>query len=900
MALASGSHLGSYEIRELLGAGGMGEVYRATDPKLGRDVAIKVLPPEFARNPERLARFEREARVLASLNHQNIAAIYGFEQSGDVPFLVLEYVPGPTLGERLRSGPFELEECLRAALQMAEAVEEAHDKGVMHRDLKPSNVKITPDGRLKVLDLGLAKALDDEPAAGDSRNPPTLSLAATRAGVLLGTAGYMAPEQIKGAIADRRADIWAFGIVLVEMLTGRPVYSAGSVAETLAAVMLKDPGLESLPANTPAAIRKLLRRCLEKDPRRRLQAIGEARLAIEETLAGAAEEPAAPPAPPTAPQPARRPLPWIGATAALAVVSTALLALAVVHFRETPPEAPPVRFQIPAPEKASFRVPPAISPDGRRVAFVAAVEGGQSRLWVRPLGSLEAQPLPGTDDAYFLFWSPDSRFIGFSAQGKLKKVEVSGGPPQTLCDSPPFVSGAWSRQGVIVFGTSRGRLFRVAAAGGAAGPLTTLDPSRQEEAHHEPFFLPDDRHFLYFIRAGAAEHSGVYLGAVDARADSKDRRRLLGADSHAEYAPPLDGRLGHLLFVRENTLMAQPFDARKLQLAGEPFPVAERVGAFVGHGAFSVSDTGVLAWREGAGGLRTQLTWFDRDGKKLATVGKPGYYQNVALSPDGRQAAGEHAPDQVTNRDIWLFDLARDIPSRFTFHAAIDSMPVWSPDGGRIVFSSGRDGPLNLYQKISSGAGNETALLQSNTAKTPFDWSRDGRFLVYASQDPKTRLDLWVLPMTGDRAQRAPPAPYLQTEFDESQGQFSPDGKWMAYTSNESGVAQVYVQPFPAAGGKRQISSEGGFQPRWRGDGRELFFLAPGGVLMSAEIRAAPKFESSVPKRLFQTQMFSQTLNFHRYAVTPDGKRFLMIATTEETASAPITVVQNWLAGVKR
>ena len=885
MALTTGARLGPYEVTPLLGAGGMGEVWRARDTRLNRDVALKFLLEVFLRDPERMARFEREAQLLASLNHPNIAQLYGLEESGGARALVMEYVPGQIL-----QGPLPVEEALPIARQIAEALEYAHDRGIIHRDLKPSNVKLTPEGNVKVLDFGLAKALDDSPSEGGLHNSPTLSVAGTRAGVILGTAAYMSPEQAKGKPVDRRADIWSFGAVIYEILTGRQLYTGETAAETLAAVMMKDPALERLPAATPPAVRAMIRRCLEKDPRKRLQAIGEARLILED-----------PPAQPLAPTPALtepRPsgsgrLAWaLGAAATLAAA-----ALAFVHFRETPAETPPVRFQISAPEKTSFRLIPSISPDGRRVAFSATAEGGQTRLWVRPLGSLEAQPLPGTDDAGYHFWSPDSRFIGFSAQGKLKKVEVSGGPPQTLCDAPPLVSGAWSRQGVIVFGSTRVPLFRVAAAGGAATPLTTLDPSRQEEGHHEPFFLPDDRHFLYFIRARAAEHSGVYLGAVDARADSKDRRRLLGADSHAEYAPPLDGRLGHLLFVRESTLMAQPFDARKLQLGGEPFPVAERVRAFVGHGSFSVSDTGVLAWREGASGLRAQLTWFDREGKKLATAGKPGYYNNVALSPDGRQAAAEHSPGADRNSDIWLFDLIRDIPSRFTFHAAIDRLPVWSPDGGRIVFGSGRDGPLNLYEKTSNGVGNETALLQSNTAKYPHDWSRDGRFLVYSNQDPKTRLDLWVLPMTGDRK----PAPYLQTEFDETQGQFSPDGKWMAYVSTESGVPQVYVQPFPAAGGKRQISSEGGFHPRWRGDGKELFFLAPGAVLMSAEIRAAPKFESSVPKRLFQTQMFGvQTLTFHRYAVAPDGKRFLMIAATEDTAAAPITVVQNWLAAVKR
>ncbi len=893
MALATGSRLGPYEILARIGAGGMGEVYRARDSRLKRDVALKVLPEAFSRDAGRMARFEREAQLLASLNHPNIASLYGLEDSGGLRALIMELVEGPTLAERISEGPIALDEALPIARQIAEALEEAHEKTIIHRDLKPANVKVTPDGKVKVLDFGLAKALEDDPGEADQAHSPTMSLAATRAGMLLGTAGYMSPEQAKGKRVDRRADIWAFGIVLLEMLTGRSAYSGETVAETLAFVMTKEAPLDALPPATPPAIRKLLRRCLEKDPKRRLQAIGEARLMIDEVLQGTVEEvqPSAPrpPAPDLRP---RRPAVWIGSTAAL---SAALAVLAFLHFRETPPPAEPVRFQIPAPEKSGFRGGPLISPDGRRVVFSATASGGRNLLWVRPLGSLEAQPLPGTDDAAWQFWSPDSRFIGFWAGGKLKKVEASGGPPQSLCDASQFSNGGWGRQGVIVFGSFRTGLSRVSSSGGPVTALTTLDTGRQETGHLYPHFLPDGRHFLYFIRANQ-ENQGIYLGSTDAKPDSKERRRLLGADSHAAYVPAQGSGPGHLLFLRESTLMAQVFDAEKLQLAGEPFPVAEQVGSQFDFGFFSASDSGLLVYRSG-GGQHTQLAWYDREGKQLGAAGTPGMYSGLTLSPDGKQVALQQTDRQSDNQDIWLLDLARNIPARFTFHPAPDGLPVWSPDGDRIVFYSLRDGPSNLYQKVSSGAGNEEPLLKSAESKYPHDWSRDGRFLIYSSFEPKTASDLWVLPLSGDRK----PELYLQTEFNESHAQFSPDGRWVAYVSTDSPRTQVYVQPFPRSGGKWLVSSEGGSQPRWRGDGRELFYIAPDRKLMSVEIRTASKFEATVPRALFQTRILATlTRTSHHYAVSADGKRFLIISTMEETASAPITVVMNWMAALKK
>ena len=598
-----GQTLGHYQVTGKLGAGGMGVVYRAHDTRLGRDVALKMLPEAFLHDSERLARFEREAHLLASLNHPNIATIYGLEESGGGRALVMELVEGATLAERIGSGPVPLEEALVIARQIAEAIEFAHERGIVHRDLKPANVKLTHDNTVKVLDFGLAKAFSEDRLSSDVENSPTITQAATRAGVVLGTAAYMAPEQAKGKPVDRRADIWAFGIVLLEMLTGRQTYSGETAAETLAFVMTRDPALDRVPPETPAAIRRLLRRCLDRDPRRRLRDIGEARIAIEEVLSGAPAEPAVPGGPSSSPLPSR-PLVWMAIAGVLAVLLLASLAALMGHFRETPPKASAVRFQVSLPEKASLRSQdfPVVSPNGEYLVFAAGGGPGSTTgriLRVRPLNSLSFQDLPGSEGARMPFWSPDSRSIGFFAEGKLKKVDVTGGSPQTICDVASGQSGAWSPDGTIVFAAvSAGPLLRVPAAGGEAKPLTALDPSRQEIRHGRPFFLPDGRSFLYLAVSSLPEKNGIYAGSLD----SKETKRLMTSSSHAAYAPGPSG-VGYLMFSRANTLMAQPFDSRKLELSGEPFPIAEQVAEpeFVGS-AFSVSGNGVLAYRSGGAG----------------------------------------------------------------------------------------------------------------------------------------------------------------------------------------------------------------------------------------------------------------------------------------------------------
>jgi len=881
MRFGTGSTLGPYQIVAPLGAGGMGEVYRALDPSLGREVAIKVLTEAFTRDPERVARFEREARVLASLNHPGIAAIYGFEQAEGAPFLVMELVEGQTL-----RGPVEMEEAVGIARQMCEALESAHEKGVVHRDLKPANIKITPQGKVKILDFGLAKAFVGDAGQGDPANSPTLSLAATRMGTILGTAAYMSPEQARGKRLDKRTDIWSFGCVFYEMLTGKQVFGGADVTDSLAAVVRAEPDWSALPAGTPPQLRRLLERCLQKDLGRRMRDIGDVAVELEDR--------SLPVAAPLAAK-AGRPVAWMAATAAMALVAAAALAVALI--RRPPVEAQMVRFAVPAPEKTIIgslgpHNVPAISPDGRRVAFTAVSEG-RPMLWVRQLDSLAAQVLPGTEGANYPFWSPDSRFIGFFASPKLKKIDISGGPPQILCDVGRHGGGTWGRDGAIVFSASG--LQRVSAAGGVPAEVTAFAASDQEQYRSYPWFLPDGRRFLYTARGNQREKAGVYVGALDSKSAPKF---LLAGDTPAVYAPARDGGKGHLLFLRESVLMAQVFDAGRLELAGDPFRVAETAQSF------SASDHGALAYVGGPRGGASQLAWFDREGKQLATAGQPGRYFDLTLSPDDQRVAvsslEEGAEGRFGGADLWLLDLVRAVPSRFTFDPARDSRPVWSPDGSRIAYSSSRDGPPNLYQKAASGAGEDEPLLKSGQSKDAWDWSADGRFLLYSSVDPKTLDDLWFLPVSGDRK----PAPFLQTPFREYQGQFSPDGRWVAYVSDESGRAEVYVRPFPPGpGGKWQISTGRAYHPRWRRDGQELFFVTADQKLMAAPVKAGAAFQPGLAQELFQTRMNlmgGMIANTYRYAVSADGKRFLMIVPLEEAVSTPITVVLNWAAGGKQ
>ena len=900
MSLASGARVGHYEIAAPLGAGGMGEVYRARDTKLGRDVALKVLPDAFARDAQHMERFQREAKLLASLNHPNVAAIYGVEDSGGAPAIIMELVEGPTLADRIRQRPIPFEEALRIAKQICEALEYAHERGIIHRDLKPANIKVTNDDAVKVLDFGLAKALEGDAPSQDISTSPTISRMATQAGILLGTAAYMSPEQARGKSVDRRADIWAFGCVLYQMLTGKHTFPGQTVTDTLASVIKEQPDWSQLPPQTPARVRVLLQRCLQKDPKQRLRDIGDARISLDEVLSGA-PEPSSGGVVAVDARLSRSTLPW----ALLGTAVAALAVLAFIHFREKPFVAQPVRFQIPLPEKAilgpagSF----AVSPDGRLLAFSAVQPNGVQRLWIRPLDSLEARPLQGSESGSGapFFWSPDSHYIAFDAGGKLKKIGISGGQVQTLCDiARNAVGGSWNKDGVIIFGQSPGGIMRVSASGGPPSPLTTLDSSRGEINHDLPSFLPDGRHFLYLRRSTQPENSGVYVGSLDVKPEGQDSRRLLATAFQPIYVPSLSRESGQLLFLSEAKLQAQPFDASRLQLTGEPVSVAEQVGSYREAGFFSASTNGVLVYRTaGAGG--TMLTWFDRGGKVLGTMEDRGVFASPAFSPDGSRVAIARQDPINGNWVIWIFDFARGTSARFTFGSASAWFPVWSPDGNRIIFASDPKGLYDLYQKSTSGANEEELLLASSESKLPTSVSPDGRFLLYFSYNSNKKYNLWVLPIGGN----AKPIPFPMTEFNEIGGRFSTDGHLIAYMSDESGRFEIYVCKFTpdpsgtgfSSGGKWQVSYGGGIRPRWSTDGKELFYVTLDGKVMAAAVTLGPTFQAGTPKLLFQAPPQPGRPNGD---ITADGRRFLFPVPADPTAQPPFTVLLNWQAALEK
>ncbi len=866
--MTPGTKLGPYEILAPIGAGGMGEVYRARDTRLKREVALKVLPDRFADNPERLARFAREAEVLASLNHPNIATIYGVEERA----IAMELVEGETL-----SSPLPIDTALNYSKQIADALEYAHERGVIHRDLKPANIKVTREGAVKLLDFGLAKAIEDPIVPADPANSPTLTMGATQVGTILGTAAYMSPEQVGAKPADRRSDIWSFGAVLYEMLSGKRAFEGESVSDTLASVLKVDPDWSALPAATPASIRRLLRRCLTRDRKQRLQAIGEARIVLENPQR---EESAAPASVRSRPQ-----LGWMSA----ALLALALSALGFVHFREPSASARTLRYTIAAPENSTVHSF-ALSPDGRYVAIAAAV-GGKRQIWLRSLDALQAQPLALTEDAIYPFWSPDSRYIGFFAEGKLKKVPAGGGPAQSLCGASNPRGGSWGRGDIIVFsnGGSGQAIRRVPASGG-----TPSDATAMKGDYRYPLFLPDGRQFLYTELGGSPEKNGVYLSSLDG---GRQRRVLTDVSSVVLSR-------GYLLFIREDALMAQLFDVGKAEVSGDAFPVAEGVSLTnnIYSAPVTASEDGVLLYASGGSIGYTQLNWFDRGGKLLNSLGPPGAVWEPEISPDQksilfrRQTRG--------NSDIWLRDLARATDLRITSVAAANLDPVWSPTGDQVVFNSNRAGPFNFYQKAMSGSGPDELLLATPNTKVPDQWSHDGRFLVYSELDSKTGWDVWVLPMTPDAAGNRKPVSFLRTPFNELYGQLSPDGRWMAYTSDESGQREVYVRPFPASDGIWRISTSGGEQPRWRADGKELFYVGLDSKMTAVTVQAGttpkPALDVGAAVPLFETQIGEGSGHVaFQYDVTADGKRFV-IATNTASAASSLTVAVNWTGGLKK
>ena len=879
MSLLPGTRLGPYEVHSALGAGGMGEVYRARDTKLGRDVALKIIPESWASDSDRLARFQREAQMLALLNHPHIAAIYGFEESTHPPALVLELVEGPTLADRIEQGPIPVEDALPIARQIADALEGAHERGIVHRDLKPANIKLRPDGTVKVLDFGLAKAV--EPAAGtETAHSPTItSPAMTQLGTILGTAAYMSPEQAKGRAADKRSDIWAFGCVLFEMLAGVQVFAGDDVTDSIAAIVRAEPDWQKLPADTPPAIRRLLRRCLEKDPKERLTDIGVARLEIKDALATPFSE-----ATPLARRASRRVLlPWIVAVTSLA----ASLALVAWSLRRDPVDLFPLRLEI-VPPSGFWPNSVALSPDGKQLAFVAPVDGTPS-LWVRRLDQETAQPVSGTKDAYYPFWSPDGRAIGFFAGGKLQRINLSGGLPQELADVTVGRGASWSRDDVILFAPSLdGGLMRVAATGGVPVAATTLTTG--ERNHRWPHFLPDGRHFLY----GSLGGGGVYLASLDGGTAT----RMLESGSAAWYA------FGYLISDTGGVLSAAQFDLGSKRRTGDSVTLlqrAERDGT--GRSAATFSATGVFAYAQGSFGHR-RLVWVDRTGKEVGTIGEPddSGIANPELTIDGTRLAVTRL---TQGPNVWIFDTARGVPTPLTIGPGNHHAPFWSPRGDRILFRSQTrgEGMQRLFVKPANGLSDAVPLFESQVSMTPSGWSPDGRFALYVVPGD----DLMAVDLETKKS-----FPIAQTTANEGWGEISPDGRYVAYQSNETGRFEIHVRTFPGTEGKWVVSHAGGTQPRWRHDGRELYYIAPDNRLMAATLapnKTGQTLDISKAVPLFRTNLVTAGTpgvlavaagTKQQYAVAPDGRFLMVVPASESTTASKISVVFNWPATLKR
>jgi eukaryotic-like serine/threonine-protein kinase len=882
MTLEAGSRLGPYEILAAIGAGGMGEVYRARDTRLERTVAVKVLPEHMTSDADLRQRFEREAKTISQISHPHICALYDVGREGDRDYLVMELLDGESLAARLDKGPLPAEQLLRHGIEIADALDKAHRLGIVHRDLKPGNVMLTKSG-VKLLDFGLAKfqaAARDKVLSGVSvlATEAQKSQPLTERGTVLGTFQYMAPEQLEGGEADSRSDIFAFGAVLYEMATGKKAFSGKSQASLAGSILRDDPtSVTEIAPMMPPALNRVIKTCLAKDPEDRFQTAHDVKLQLQWVAEGGSQ--AGLPAPVAARRKSRERLAW--GVAAAGLVAAAALGFGFVRRAPAVPRA--VRFEVAAPEGIIAVDAPRVSPDGRYVAFNATDSEGKTRIWVRPLNAITAQPLNGTEGTGRPFWSPDSRFLGFMAEGKLKKIEVTGGPAQKICDAPTGADGSWSSQGVILYdGTGNDPIYRVPAAGGTPTVAVKADKNGQVGW---PEFLPDGRHFLFMAIAAKPEDSKYRVGSID----STDSKPFAPAQTLVTYAPP-----GYLLFVRDRTLVAQRFDPKSIRTEGEPIPLAEHIGTdSVGLATFSVSRDGTLAYRTGEAGAR--LLWLDASGKELEALGDRGEYFNPALSRAGDRLAFDLNDPRGGKTDIWIRDLARGVNSRFTFGEGNNGVSVWSPDGATIVFRSDRSGLYDLYEKPSSGQGEEKILLKSDEPKFATDWSRDGRYIAFASQNQKTGWNAWALPTFGDRK----PIPIVVGAFAETLPKFSPDVRFVAYQSNESGRAEIYVQSFPTPSGKWQASSSGGSDPAWSADGKKLFYRAADQKLMAVDVEAGETFKAGIPQALFPARVQPGTAR-NKYVVSVDGKRFLMISPLGREALTPTTVVLNWSAELAR
>jgi len=897
MALTSGSRLGPYEIQAPLGAGGMGEVYRARDTRLDRVVAVKILPEHLSSSGELKARFEREARAVSSLNHPHICHLYDVGSQDGTSFLVMEYLEGESLADRLRKGPLSLKQVLAFGIEIAEALAAAHRTGILHRDLKPGNIMLTSGGA-KLLDFGLAKtspALSGSAAAISGMTPstPTMTIAElsskskdlTQRGTVVGTFQYMAPEVLQGAEADARSDVFSLGCVLYEMVTGRKAFEGKSQLSVLTAILEKDPDpIQHLQPASPAALDHVVRTCLEKNPEERFQTAQDIKLELKWIAASGSES--------KAPTVSRRVwLPWTAAAVAFVVA----VALAIAYFNFSARPNPVVRSFILPPSGTSFVTlapssgPPEISPDGTKIAFSARDDKGNVMLYVRALNSLTVVALLGTKDAGYPFWSPDSREVAFFTEGKLKKISLGGGPPQVLCEVTAGRGGAWSKEGVIVFAPATGSsLLRVSAGGGTPEPASKLDIAQGENSHRWPYFLPDGSHFLFWARnsRGIQEHT-LYVG----RLGSLEAKPLMKSELMAVYSR------GYLLFIRDRTLMAQAFDAERIELKGSPIPVAEHIAtnSISNRPVFSASEDGTLLYQTGnmEGGWR--LLWFTREGKQSGSMGgEPDRYFDPAISPDGKRIATGLLTSQG-NIDIWVFDLVRGTKTRLTFGPSVQRYPVWTPDGKTIYYASNGKGAFQIFSKPADGSGPEQLVLDEAAIEFPLDISSDQRYLTFTRvASDKGRAEVWALPLFGDRK----PFRVVQSAFDSNFPALSPDGKWIAYENSESGRPEIYVTAFPSGGVKWQASTSGGVRAKWRHDGKELFFMDLADNVTACDVKTDGKtVQFGTPHLLFHGSGVQNQQG--PYTVTTDGKKFLMNSGDLKEESQPLTLVQNWASELK-
>ena len=889
LPLTPGSRLGVYAITAQIGEGGMGQVYRARDGKLDRDVAIKILSEAFRQDVDRLARLQREARVLASLNHPNIAAVYGLEESGGVTALVMELVEGEDLSQRIARGAIPLDEALPIARQIADALETAHEQGIVHRDLKPANIKVRGDGTVKVLDFGLAKAMDPAASSADAMNSPTLTARASHLGVMLGTAAYMAPEQARGKVVDKRADIWAFGVVVYETLAGRRAFAGDDISDVLAAVLRQDIDWAALPPNTPPRVRRLLERCLDRDPKTRLRDIGEARVA----LAGPVNVPPEPAAtsPIAAPNHSSRlSLALLAAGIVLGVVGALLTEPLWRPGRAASDGAVSVRFQLKLPEDVTQAGTPTggslgVSPDGRSFVFVAQSKAG-IQLWLRPLSADAAKPLVGTEDGFLPFWSPDGAYVAFFTPSGLKRVEVATGTVSSICSvAMPLKGndrsgGTWGADNVIVFGTGSvgDVLYRVAASGGMPTPLTTLDTAAGETGHTHPSFLPDGHRYL-FVSVGT-KSVGLYAGDIGSRERTLVEELPAFDLSAFEYTRP-----GYLVYVSNHRLVARPFDESALRFTGEAVPIADGFGiGSPGTPPFSVSGDGVLAFRPVGVYPQMQPTWFGRTGAPLGTVGMRGPYRAFDLSPDGRTLAVDTFSEK--QQSVWAIDVERGTASRITSDA-YSFNPHWLPSGDGLAYDSVRDTPPNPFLRTLAGV--ESRLMRRSENWPIESVSPDGRWLLM-----KNRFDLFLLATSGE----GQPEAFLVTPFDKREAQIAPTGGFVAYASDESGAPEIYVTTFPKAGRRIRVSTAGGTAPRWSGDGAELYFQSGRAVMV---VSVTPDSAEPVGLRLgLPHRLFDLPPNAAAWLPAKDGQRFLVDVQVADAVAAPTTVMLNWVAGLKK